>query len=209
MLIKGEKMSKSLKNFIKIRDMLKIYDAEALRLLVCSTHYRKDVSYTEDLMKKAESKLRYMYASFSIFYNAKPSKSDKGRADIDDIVNTLETGMQDAMDDDFNTPVAFSLLVSAIEKLRSYAESHSEVNMSAKEAAISKVLAAGAIFGVLKKDSYKDKLPEAAANLIKERERLRKEKKYADADSIRNTLKSAHGIIVEDSEYGPIWYGEK
>jgi cysteinyl-tRNA synthetase len=71
MLIKGEKMSKSLKNFIRIRDLLKTYDAEALRLLVCSTHYRKDMAYTEELMRNATSRLRYAYASFSIFYNMK------------------------------------------------------------------------------------------------------------------------------------------
>ena len=72
------------------------------------------------------------------------------------------------------------------------------------------MLSAGACSGLLEKDTYKDKLPEAAADLIKERERLRKEKRFEEADSIREKLKSAlFGIIVEDSEYGPIWYREK
>ena len=68
MLIKGEKMSKSLKNFIRIRELLKRFDAESLRLMVLSTHYRKDFGYTEDLVKKASARLNYMRASFSIFY---------------------------------------------------------------------------------------------------------------------------------------------
>ena len=63
MLIKGEKMSKSLKNFVRIRDILNKFDAESVRLFVLSTHYRKDMAYSEELLREASSRLGYMYMS--------------------------------------------------------------------------------------------------------------------------------------------------
>jgi len=209
MLIKGEKMSKSLKNFIRIRDLLKSYDAEALRLLVCSAHYRTDMAYTDDLIKDAESRLRYLYASFSIFYNMKASKSEIACAEVDVIVQELKKGFAEAMDDDFNTPLALSRLLAAIDGMRAYAESYPEISTKSKEDAISGALSAAGVLGILEGDSYKEGLPVKAAETIKERETLRKAKKFIDADSLRARLRSEFGIIVEDSKYGPIWYREK
>lgn len=205
MLIKGEKMSKSRRNFIRIRDLLKEYDAEALRLLVCSTHYRKDIPYTDELMKNAASRLRYLQASFSVFYNAKLADSalDGPPAQI---CAALEEGFSKAMDDDFNTPLALSALVAAIEKLRIHAETSPGISRAAKEDAVSKVLSLANVLGIFEDGAYMQKLPEEAAGLIKERERLRKQKKYGEADAIRERLAADFSITVEDSEYGPVWY---
>ncbi|MCL4364885.1 MAG: cysteine--tRNA ligase [Candidatus Marsarchaeota archaeon] len=207
MLIKGEKMSKSLKNFIRIRDLLKMYDAEALRLLVCSAHYRTDMIYTDNMMKIAQSRLRYLYASFSIFYNMKSSKSEIRCAEVDEIIGRLEKGFGEAMDDDFNSPMALSVLSSTIEGLRSYAESYPEISTQSKDVAVKEVINFAGVLGILEKDSYKNKLPDKASDMIKEREQLRKEKRFNEADSIRDRLKSEFGIIVEDSGFGSIWYG--
>lgn len=206
MLIKGEKMSKSLKNFIRIRDLLKTYDAEALRLLVASTHYRKDVGYSDELMKSAAMRLRYMYSSFSVFYNMKEAKSTKGSKEIGETIGKLQKEFVEAMDDDFNTSLALSSLFSAIEGLRSYADANPHIGASTKSKAVSEILKHAAIFGILQKDSYKERLPEVAIQLVKDRERLRKEKQFAEADSIRDRLKKEFSIILEDSEYGTIWY---
>ncbi len=206
MLIRGEKMSKSLKNFVRIRDLLRKYSPEALRLLVCSTHYRKDIAYTEDLMKASESRLRYLYSSFSIFYNMGASESSESREEIIRIADELRIDFKKAMDDDFNTPLALSKLISAIDKLRSFAELNPDANKEAKDFAVNEVLSHARIFGILEKDIYKEKLPEEAQTLIKKRESFRSKKEFEKADSIRERLKSEFGIIVEDSEYGTIWY---
>ncbi len=206
MLIKGEKMSKSLKNFIRIRELLKKFDAEALRLLVLSTHYRKDFGYTEDLMKKAAARMNYLYASFSIFYNMIEAKSAMECAEVDSIIAELDTGFKDAMDDDFNTPLALARLSTAIDKLRTYAEMNYEISNTAKSRAVGSILHNANLLGLLEKETYKEKLPEAAALMIKERERLRNGKRFKEADEIREKLRLEHSISVEDSEYGTIWY---
>jgi cysteinyl-tRNA synthetase len=209
MLIKGEKMSKSLKNFIRIRELLKKFDAEALRLMVLSTHYRKDFGYMEDSVKKAAARINYMYASFSIFYNMKEVDGAEPCAEVDDAIKELSGEFKEAMDDDFNTPLAITKLAYAIDRLRSYAETHTEIGGKSKAGAIKGVLSAAGVLGLLEKDAYKERLPEEAAGLIKERERLRKDKKFKEADAIREKLKSEYSISVEDSEYGPIWYKNK
>ncbi len=206
MLLKGEKMSKSLKNFIRIRELLRKFDSEALRVLVLSTHYRKDFGYSEDLMKKASARINYMYASFSIFYNMKEVKSAETCAEADSVIRELNAEFKEAMDDDFNTPLALGKLASAIEKLRTYAETNQEIGDHAKAAAVQGILSVSGVLGLLEKGTYKERLPEGAARLIKEREKLRSDKEFKEADAIRERLKSEHSISIEDSEYGTIWY---
>lgn len=196
-------------NFIRIRELLKRFDSEALRLLVVSTHYRKDFAYTEDLIKKAAARINYLYASFSIFYNMEEAHSNEKCAEVEQIVAELEGGFKEAMDDDFNTPLALTKLAAAIDGLRSYAERNQRISDKAKESAVKSVISNAATLGLLEKGRYKERLPEAASALIKERERLRAEKKFGEADAIRERLKSEHSISLEDSEYGTIWYKAK
>ncbi len=205
MLIKGEKMSKSLRNFIRIRDLLRQYDPEALRLLIASAHYRKDIGYTESLIKSASARLNYLRASFSIFYNMPESPSGDG-AEVDMAVSKMEPEFKAAMDDDFNTPLALASFSAAIDSLRAFAETHQSIPSETKQRAIKSMLDHAYLFGIFKKDSYKERLGEKELSLIKERERLRKDKKFSDADRIREQLKNEYSVIVEDSEYGTIWY---
>ena len=206
MLIKGEKMSKSLKNFIRIRELLKRYDAEALRLLVISTHYRKDFGYTEEFIKKAAARMNYLYASFSIFYNMNETSDEAVPEEIGKMATDLDSGFAQAMDDDFNTPLALIRLSAAIDFLRTYAQANREIGKAAKDLAVESVINNAQVLGILGKDSYKHKLAPEAANLIRDRERLRKEGKFNEADAIREKLRLEHSISLEDSEYGTIWY---
>ena len=209
MLIKGEKMSKSLKNFIRIRELLKRFDAEALRLLVISTHYRKDFGYTEEFIKKAAARMNYLYASFSIFYNMAETGQEGVPEEIGKITSDLNSGFAEAMNDDFNTPLGLTRLAAAIDSLRIYAQANREIGKAAKSLAVDSVINNAQVLGILTKDSYKQALPAEAASLIRERERLRKEGRFGEADSIREQLKSEHSISLEDSEYGTIWYKKR
>ncbi len=205
MNMKGVKMSKSLRNFITIRELLKSYDSEALRLLFLSTHYRKGVDYTEALMKDAAKRLSYMYIALGMFYNMKGGKSGDDDT-VGGIVAELDKNFSDAMNDDFNTPLAQSTLMKAINQLRNFAESHVSVDKDVKDKAMKKVLELSATLGVLEKDAYKESIPDDAKQLIKKREELRKQGKFGDADAIRAELKEKNGISLEDTEYGTIWY---
>ena len=205
MNMKGVKMSKSLRNFITIRELLKSYDSEALRLLFLSTHYRKGVDYTEALMKDAAKRLSYMYIALGMFYNMKGGKSGDDDT-VGGIVAELDKNFSDAMNDDFNTPLAQSTLMKAINQLRNFAESHVSVDKDVKDKAMKKVLELSATLGVLEKDAYKESIPDEAKQLIRKREELRKQGKFGDADAIRAELKEKNGISLEDTEYGTIWY---
>jgi cysteinyl-tRNA synthetase len=203
--VNGEKMSKSLGNFVRIRDLLKAHSAEALRLLVCSTHYRKEIDYTEKLMAAAEKRLRYIYGAFCVFYNMKES-SGAGAADIDRIAGDLDRKFTAAMNSDLNTSLALTELCAAIESLKAFAESHEAADADAKARASEKVLELAGIFGILRSGAYKTALPEDARRLIAEREALRDRKLYTESDAVRDRLLGEYGIVVEDSEYGTIWY---
>lgn len=201
--IKGAKMSKSLKNFVKIREFLEKDDAEVLRMLICSTHYRKDIDYDQNIVKGARDRLRYLNSSFSIFYNCKEGEDGKV---VRHIVDKFGADFTAAMNDDFNTPLALSKLGTAIDDLRNIAECEDGIENSSKVYAIAKIIEFAGTLGLLQDGKYRRKLPEDASALIKERERLRKEKRFEEADRIREELKGKHQIAVEDSEYGVIWY---
>jgi cysteinyl-tRNA synthetase len=205
--VNGTKMSKSLKNFVTIRDVLKQYDAETMRTLCASTHYSKEMNYSESLMKDARKKINYMYAAFSIFYNMRESKANAEddvsiKAKIDSFVKDFE----DAMNDNFNTSLALSKLVILINDLRSFAETHESINSDVKKHAISSIKEMAGIFGLLKKETYKQSIPLEADMLVKRREELRKSGNFTEADRIRDELKSKYKVSIEDTEYGSVWY---
>ena len=202
------KMSKSLKNFVTIREVMKEFDAEVLKLFTASTHYRKELNYRAALMKEARQRLNYMYAAFSIFYNMREVQESAGDAEISSMADRLSAEFSAAMDDDFNTPLALSRLIVAINQLRAFAEEHNEVGRAAKSKMVAAVLESASIFGILSHDSYKNSIPMAADRLIKEREQLRKSKSFEESDRIRDKLKSDYGILLEDTEFGTVWYRE-
>ncbi|MGC8587319.1 MAG: cysteine--tRNA ligase [Candidatus Micrarchaeia archaeon] len=205
--IRNEKMSKSLKNFVKIRDVIDKYGGEAIRFLYIQTHYRKDFNYYDALMDDAYKKLNYLYDAFSIFYNMNEAE---GASSIDqkvlDAVSRFESEFSEAMNDDFNTPLALSKLVIIINSLRNFAETSERIGKDAKSKAIEAVLRYSNALGILTKESYKKSIPLEVSKLIEERDRLRKEGKYEEADAIREKLSSGYGIRLEDTEYGTIWF---
>ncbi|MDE1860586.1 MAG: cysteine--tRNA ligase [Candidatus Micrarchaeota archaeon] len=209
MRTKGEKMSKSLRNFISIRQFLGTYDAEVLRLLVCSTHYTKDIEYTEELAKNAQKRLRYLYSSFSILLNAK--EGSEGQADDKaamKINEKLTADFSAAMNDNFNTPLALTHLSNAIEGMRNLVEQKGSIGKGMKEHSAGHITEFAALLGILQEKRFKVPLSTEALSLLKERDKLRQSGKYDEADKIRAKLKKEHGIILEDSQYGTLWYRE-
>lgn len=204
--IKGVKMSKSLKNFITIREVLKDYNAEALRYLFASTHYRKEVNYTEELMDTARKQLGYMYSALSLFYNMPEKGKNDADTDVTVIIDKLKIDFASAMDDDINTALALSKLVIALNQLRVIADTKKGVSKSVKDNAISAVLELSGVLDILTHDSYKKKISDEAVALIKEREQLRKKKKFSESDAIRSRLSEEFKIAIEDSDSGTLWY---
>lgn len=191
-----EKMSKSLGNFFTLRDVLKQYDAESLRYFLMSAHYRSQLSYSEDNIKQARSALERLYTALR---DTQPEES------VDISFGGYLNRFNAAMDDDFNTPEAFSVLFDLAKDLNK-AKDHQANQL----AGLLKKL--GAVLGILQSNPN-DYLQGGAGDqddvaqiesLIKARNDARASKNWAAADEARDAL-TALGIVLEDGAGGTTW----
>jgi len=197
----GEKMSKSLGNFITVEDYFKKYpDPDLLKIIFLSSHYRSPVDYSEDKVKEAASaKARIMrfIKNVELEIEKDPSK-DFSISDQD----AEESSFRKAMDDDFNTPGALSAIFSAVQSGNNFL-----TNGKTKEACREKnfIVKCAGILGLSLKVQDIDKREAGEIEfLVAERERARGRKAFAEADVIRERLKKM-GVEIEDTPEGTIW----
>ena len=202
--IRGEKMSKSLRNYISIREVLSKHGPEDIRMAICSTHYRKDIEYREEIISNAARRVNYLYASMSSFYNMKEGQGDRDGEALA-IASRMDVGFKEAMDDDFNTPLALSRLEIAAGELKDFAESNDAIEKGTKIAIVDAIRKKAWVLGLLENDSFKEPLPEEARKMIGEREEMRKKRKFEESDRIRDDIRSRFGIELEDTEQGTAW----
>lgn len=197
--VNQEKMSKSLGNFFTLRDVLQEYDAETLRFFLMSAQYRSQLSYSEDNIKQARSGLERIYTALrDVEPNQLIDLSHGG------YVERFDT----ALDDDFNTPEAFSVLFDLARDLNKMKSEN------AQEAAdLAGVLVKlGGIMGILQLNpseylqgavGEEDNVAEIES-LIKARNDARASKDWAAADAARDAL-TALNIVLEDGPEGTTW----
>ncbi|OHX38412.1 cysteine--tRNA ligase [Methylomonas sp. LWB] len=195
--INEEKMSKSLGNFFTVREVLKQYRPEVIRFFILSSHYRSPLNYADEQLDEAGTALTRLYTALR----------GVEIADIDIDVD-YRLRFEQAMDDDFNTPVALAVLFDLARELN-------KTEHKAQLAATLKRLAG--ILGLLQDDpddflkggSGADGLSEAdIESLIADRKVAKTNKDWARADAIRDRLKSS-GVILEDVAGGnTIWRRE-
>jgi len=207
--MKGVKMSKSLRNFVKIGEFLERYNVEVLKLLVFSTHYRKEIEYDDALAKEAEKRVNYIYAAFGIFYNMGEETQTEGDGEINSAIDVLAEEFTTAMNSDFNTPLALTRLIQTVNLLRDFAGKYETVGKDSKKRAVTTVLEFANLLGLLESDRYKEPISDEVKALVARREAFRKERKFEESDAIRKELKEKHRIIIEDTEYGVVWYKER
>ncbi|MFM4738559.1 cysteine--tRNA ligase [Aeromonas veronii] len=195
-MVDKEKMSKSLGNFFTIRDVLAHYDAETVRYFLMSGHYRSQLNYSEDNLKQARAALERMYTSLRDLPVAAAAGGDEQVARF-----------KEAMDDDFNTPEAYSALFDLVREIN---------RQKGEEMAVAAALGArlrelGAVLGILQQDPEAflkgDEADEEVAEierLIAERNQARADKNWAAADAARNRL-TEMGIVLEDSAGKTSW----
>lgn len=224
--IRDEKMSKSLGNFLTIRDILDNYHPEILRFLIFSTHYRNPLDFSEAAMQDATTGLMRLYESVALVDKINESNTSKDAETVftqKDLtkLESLEDRFQQAMDNDFNTAQAqgvFFDTIKTINKVRtklSGSPKFSDVDQLKKTIATLKNLAA--IMGLLKEDAntfLATKKQEMLSNcdinvetieaLIVERKQCRVDKNWSRSDEIRDEL-LAQNIELKDGAEGTTW----
>jgi len=201
--IREEKMSKSLKNFITIREVLKRYESEVLRMFYVSTHYRAPVDFDEDAIKQAKEKLDAFYNIISRINNSMKEEKINDEK-LEKIIDETKAKFTNAMNDDFNTPLALSVLFNLAKEANKFMDENGKINRKTGERIISTFKELGYVFGVLQKEIKKEALPKEIMDLIIKREGYRKRGDFETADKIRKEL-AEKGILLEDSPEGPRW----
>lgn len=193
--IDKEKMSKSLGNFVTIRQALDEHEPEVLRYFLIASHYRSPLIYTDE-------GIRQMRQSLMRLYTALRSLPDSERVSN----STYEKEFIAAMNDDFNTPVALSVLFELaheIQRLRI-----ADLPAAAAHGALLRYL--GGVLGILQSDpeaffqSGTSADVEKIEALIAARQQARQDKNWAEADRIRQALADM-AIIIEDGASGTTW----
>lgn len=190
-----EKMSKSLGNFVTIRDVLRDHDPEVLRFFLISSHYRSPLIYTDDALFQAKQALTRFYTSLRFLPNVTPITA-----------TNFEKQFFAAMDDDFNTPVALSVLFDLAHEINRMRDQDN--GLAAQHAALLKRL--GGVLGILQTEVEQYFQAGSAVDadkvesLIAARKQARVEKKWAEADKIRDEL-AAMSVVIEDGPQGTTW----
>jgi cysteinyl-tRNA synthetase len=192
--VDNEKMSKSLGNFFTIRDVLKRYDGETLRFFMLRTHYRSPFNFSDTHLDDARTALRRLYTALDGL---------EGGAGPVDWSQPVAASFREAMNEDFNTPLALAVLFDLA----------SELNRTRAPQTASLLRSLGATLGILQQapraylqgGSGSTGLAESAIDaLIAERHAAKKARNFAEADRIRKQL-SDHGVELKDSAQGTTW----
>jgi cysteinyl-tRNA synthetase len=191
--VDDEKMSKSLGNFFTIRTVLEKFDPEVVRFFILRAHYRSPLNYSDMHLDDAKLALQRLYVSLRGF---KIEHSDV------DWSHPLAHKFKEAMDDDFNTPEAISILFDLAN----------EINKS-KSAPLADLLRSLAkTIGLLERDPETflkgdEKISLNIDMLILQRYEAKTNKNFKEADRIRSLLLES-GIVLEDTPQGTIWRKE-
>ena len=197
-MIDREKMSKSLGNFFTIRDVLNHYDPETVRYFLMSGHYRSQLNYSEDNLKQARSALERLYTSLRGLDTSVEAAGGE----------EFVARFKEAMDDDFNTPEAYSALFDMAREINRLKTD--DVTAASLLGARMRELAD--ILGLLSQDpetflqsgAGEDDNVAEIEGLIQQRLDARATKDWAAADDARDKL-LAMGIILEDGAQGTTW----
>ena len=183
--IKGEKMSKSLLNFVPIRDLLEEFDPNVIRLYILQAHYRNPIDYNTDMLKQAASGWEKIVNFLNI------SKGAEGKL----FANLIED-FESKMNDDLGTPGAVALVFDIVNKgLKADKKS-----MGSFRETLTFLLAnLGFNF-----EKEKQELSPAIEEIVRFRNALRDEGDYNMADRVRTVLLKS-GILIQDSPEGSIW----
>ena len=234
----GEKMSKSIGNIVNVKDLLNKWDAEIVRLFFASAHYRSPPDFSEKALLNAEKGLDRVYRLKEklevLSKNASDSFNEESLNERDkkylEIIDMFKEDFEKAMDDDFNTPQAISVIFDFVNKNYRYLDGNQNPNDSVCKHSLEMLTKLGNILTLFqpKQDvdsgledkslsvelqkiliKYGKKVDEKNIEqlmdlLLQIREEARNSKNWKTSDNIRNDLEKI-GFEIQDSNEGPVW----
>ena len=198
--INNEKMSKSLNNFFTIRGVLENYDGETLRYFIMSSHYRSPLNFSDNNLNNAKASLTRLYTAIRGLYASNAALEEVSQR------FDFETKFNEALDDDFNTPIALSVLF----ELAKLVNSERDKDIDQANALAQLLIKLGSYIGILQMDA--DSFLKQGVDLddsdidakITQRNEAKANKDFALSDQIRDELTEL-GIVLEDSANGTRW----
>jgi cysteinyl-tRNA synthetase len=198
--VNGQKMGKSLGNFIVLSDLLKRLPANYLRYFVIKNLWRSPVDYSESVMievKSAVGKIEEFLHKLN-----EQGKKTKAKSANTKLIKKFKENFYKELDDDFNTPKAFAVMFDFMKNANQLLE---QDLISKKEAVeIYKFFEEiNKIFGIINFKKVTATIPSSIKKLAQEREKYRKQQNWQKSDELRHEIEK-QGFTVQDSDIGPV-----
>lgn len=203
--INNHKMSKSAGNFFTVKDIAEKYPLQVLRFFMLSAHYRSPLNFSDELMQAAKNSLERIFtAVFNLSYlenSAKETAYSSSDQDFKKQLASYKNNFEAAMEDDFNTADAISVIFEIVRLANSYLSADKPQSLITETKNL--IISLCDILGIICEQD--NSLPdEDIEKLINERNQARKNKDFARADQIRDEL-AKKGIQLEDTREGVRW----
>ena len=235
--VNGEKMSKSLGNIINVKDLLKKWDPEVVRLFFAQVHYRSPPDFNEKALENTEKglirihrlkeKLENLSKNVKVYKLNEKSLNDNEKNCLK-IINNFKLDFEAAMDDDFNTPQAVSVIFEFVNKSNRFFEEDVKPNEMLCKLTLETLTKLGNVLTLFqpglikdlddnailekvqklaskyKKDAKEKSIEKLLKMLLEVREEARKKKDWSTSDNIRKDLDEI-GFEIQDTADGPVW----
>jgi cysteinyl-tRNA synthetase len=202
LIVEGEKMSKSKGNFYTLRELLdRGYDPVAIRHLLMSAHYRRQLNFTLEGLDQSQQALSRLW-DFADRVAEIPD--DAQGADLADEVAAALAKFDAELDDDLNVPGAMAAVFELMRDVNPLL-AEGKISAAGRDRVLEFLADADTVLGIIAHE--KGSVDEEIEALMAEREQARAEKNWSRADEIRDEL-LAQGIVIEDTPQGPRWRRE-
>ncbi|RLC40796.1 MAG: cysteine--tRNA ligase [Candidatus Coatesbacteria bacterium] len=201
LIVEGRKMSKSLGNFYTLRDLLSMgYNPIAIRYLLLSTHYRKQLNFTFDGLKGAYSTVMRLWDTIGRLESISDlSVDNEVKPKVRDMIDRMVKGFTEEMDDDLNISPALAYLFDFIRDVNSTID-RGELGSADASEILKALQSIDTVLDVM--TPIEEEIPSEIMEMVEKRERAREMKDFGLADRIREEVFNL-GYIIEDTKDGP------
>ena len=198
--INGQKMGKSLGNFITLQDIFKKYSPMTIRFFILQAHYRSTLDFSDEALQAAEKGYKRLMQAWRELASRHSERNEESSS-----VQSIREAVEEALCDDLNTPVAIAHLFDAVKLIN--AGNLSDADKASLAALFEDIV--GGVLGLKDEEAGASGKAEKALDgvmqlVLESRKKAREEKNWAESDRIRDAL-AACGISIKDTKEGATW----